>query len=212
MKTPSSSQDTLAAGGRLLVASRNPAKRAEMLRLLHAAPIELCSLADFPHVGPVPETGASFQANARLKAEGFFAATALPAVADDSGLEVDALGGAPGVYSARYAGVHGQDAANVAKLLEALADVPPEARAAAFRCCIAVADARGVLTTIEGTCRGRIAETARGAAGFGYDPVFIPEAGDGRTMAELSAAEKDALSHRGAALRRFAVWLKRQLG
>jgi XTP/dITP diphosphohydrolase len=201
----------LAAGGRLLVASRNPKKLAELLRLLADAPVELVGLNGFPDAGEVEETGATFAENAALKAVGYCRATGLPTVADDSGLEVDAFGGAPGVRSARYGGGHGDDAANVAKVLAELAGVPTDRRTARFRCCIAVADGRGVLATLSGVCEGRIAAAPRGANGFGYDPVFVPAAGDGRTMAQMPAAEKDALSHRGAALRRLAAWLGGQL-
>jgi XTP/dITP diphosphohydrolase len=212
MPHPSQTPAPLAAGGRLLVASRNPRKLAELLRLLADAPIELVGLDGFPDAGEVEETGTTFAENAALKAVGYCRATGLPAVADDSGLEVDALGGAPGVRSARYGGGHGDDAANVAKLLAELADVPPARRTARFRCCVAVADGRGVLAAPCGVCEGRIAAAPRGANGFGYDPVFVPAAGDGRTMAEMAAAEKDALSHRGAALHRLAAWLAEHLG
>ena len=201
----------LQPGCRLLAASKNPKKLAEMLRILTDLPIEVVSLSRFPDLDDVEETGETFAANATLKAEAYARATGLPTMADDSGLEVDALGGAPGVHSARYAGVHGDDAANVAKLLAELAGVPAEKRTARFRCCIAVADDRGVLTTLEGACEGTIGEEPVGRNGFGYDPVFIPTAGDDRTMAQRSAEEKDAISHRGAALRTFAEWLGNRL-
>ena len=209
--TEKRSTGRLHAGCRLLVASKNPRKLAEMLRILDGLPIELVSLADLPEVADVEETGATFAENAALKAEAFARAAGLPAVADDSGLEVDALGGAPGVHSARYAGRHGDDAANIAKLLAELEAVPPDRCTARFRCCIAVADDRGVLATLEGACEGTIVRDPAGENGFGYDPVFLPADGDARTMAQRTAEEKDAISHRGAALRAFAAWLAAHL-
>jgi XTP/dITP diphosphohydrolase len=193
------------------VASKNPAKRAEMIRILARLPVRVESLARFPDAPDVAETGRTFAENAAAKATAFAAACGLPTVADDSGLVVDALDGAPGVHSARYAGRHGDDAANCAKLLAALRGVPAGRRTARFRCCIAVADARGVLVTLEGACEGHIADAPAGSNGFGYDPVFIPT-GHTRTMAQLIPEQKDALSHRGQALRRFAAWLAARLG
>lgn len=156
-------------------------------------------------VAEVVEDADTFEGNARLKASALLAATGEAALADDSGLEVDALGGAPGVHSARYAGEQATGADNVARLLAALADVPDAARTARFRCVIVAAwpDGREVVAT--GTVSGRIAAAPRGESGFGYDPVFVPDdpPAAGRTFAEMSPAEKHAISHRGRALRQL---------
>jgi XTP/dITP diphosphohydrolase len=162
-----------------------------------------------PKVPPdVHETGATLEDNARIKAVALCDAYALPAVADDTGLEVDALGGAPGVHSARYAGDEGDAAKNVDKLLRALDGVPPAARSARF-VTVALAhfvDGREVVT--RGTVEGMIATAPRGDGGFGYDPVFLPTGGEGRTFAEMPADEKHALSHRGRAFRALAAELE----
>ncbi|OBG24767.1 RdgB/HAM1 family non-canonical purine NTP pyrophosphatase [Mycobacterium sp. 852002-51057_SCH5723018] len=190
------------ASGKLLVASRNPKKLAELRRVLEGAGLSTLtpvSLNDVPPFDEAPETGATFEDNAVAKARDAFAATGLAAVADDSGLEVAALNGMPGVLSARWAGNHGDDAANTALLLAQLRDVPDERRGAAFVSACALVSASGELV-VRGSWRGTIAREPRGDGGFGYDPVFIPE-GSERTAAELSPAEKDAVSHRGRALR-----------
>ncbi len=150
------------------------------------------------------EDGLTFEDNALAKARQAAAATGLPALADDSGLEVDALGGAPGVHSARYAGLGASDAANNAKLLEALRDVAPARRSARYRCVAAFVDpARGLEVTRAGACEGRLLDAPRGTAGFGYDPLFVlPDRG--LTMAEISLDEKNRLSHRAAAFRALA--------
>jgi XTP/dITP diphosphohydrolase len=183
------------------VASRNRKKLAELRRVLDAAGISgltLLSLHDVAPFDEAPETAATFEENAVAKARDAFKATGLASVADDSGLEVDALNGMPGVLSARWAGVHGQDAANTALLLAQLRDVPDARRGAAFVSACAVVSASGEVV-VRGTWPGRIAREPRGDNGFGYDPVFVPE-GSSRTAAELSADEKDAASHRGRAL------------
>jgi XTP/dITP diphosphohydrolase len=186
---------------RLLVASRNRKKLAELRRVLDTAAVSglmLVSLDDVPAFDEAPETAATFEDNAVAKARDGFAATGFPTVADDSGLEVAALNGMPGVLSARWSGVHGDDAANTALLLAQLRDVPDQRRGAAFvSACALVSEAGEVVA--RGEWRGAIAREPRGDAGFGYDPVFIPE-GDDRTAAQLSSAEKDAASHRGRAL------------
>ena len=151
-----------------------------------------------PSFDEAPETGATFEENALAKARDAFRATGLASVADDSGLEVDALNGMPGVLSARWAGVHGKDAANTALLLEQLRDVPDERRKAAFVSACALVSASGE-TVVRGTWPGSIGREPLGDGGFGYDPVFIPE-GSTRTAAELTPEEKDAASHRGRAL------------
>ncbi|MCK6529127.1 XTP/dITP diphosphatase [Myxococcota bacterium] len=198
------------AGGRVLLATRNPGKVRELRALLAGEGIEVLSAGDVPGAPDVPETGATFRENALLKAHAL-AAPGLLAVADDSGLEVDALGGAPGVRSARYAGEPKDDARNSRRLLDELEGVPDEGRAARFRCALALV-ADGQEAVFEGTCEGRIAREPRGVGGFGYDPVFLPDGGT-RTMAELSDAEKNAISHRGrafaAARETIVTWARR---
>ena len=185
----------------LLVASRNRKKLAELRRVLDAAGIsglELLSLDDVAPFDEAPETGATFEENAVAKARDAFRATGLASVADDSGLEVDALNGMPGVLSARWSGWHGSDLANTGLLLAQISDVPDERRGAAFVSACALVHGAGE-TVVRGTWPGSIAREPRGDGGFGYDPVFIPE-GSSRTAAELSPEAKDAASHRGRAL------------
>ena len=186
---------------RLLVASRNRKKLAELHRVLDAAGIvglELLSLDDVTAYDEAPETGATFEENALAKARDGFAATGLPTLADDSGLEVAALNGMPGVLSARWAGGHGDDVANYSLLLAQLGDVPDERRGAAFvSACALVTGSDEVV--VRGSWPGAIAREPLGDSGFGYDPVFVPD-GESRSAAQLSAQEKDAASHRGRAL------------
>ncbi|MEW5811959.1 MAG: RdgB/HAM1 family non-canonical purine NTP pyrophosphatase [Actinomycetota bacterium] len=189
---------------RLLVATRNLKKLAELHRVLEAAGVagvSLLSLADVAAFEEAPETGATFEENALAKARDAYTATGLPAVADDSGLEVDALNGMPGVLSARWAGRHGADAANTELLLAQLADVPDERRGAAFvsACALVHGPGDADAVVVRGEWTGSIVRAPRGAGGFGYDPVFLPDGSD-RTAAELTAEEKDAASHRGRAL------------
>ena len=204
---------------RLVVATRSAHKLAELRTLLDVPHAELVSLDDLGVEGDVDETGATFEANAALKARHAARVTGLAALADDSGLEVDALGGGPGVRTRRYAGERATDAENNAKLLAALDGLPPGRRGARYVCVLALArpdDAgpRGGIpvTLVRGTCRGRIATAPRGSGGFGYDPIFEPrsEAPGGRTLGEWSAAEKNAISHRGAAARRMSPILRRR--
>jgi XTP/dITP diphosphohydrolase len=186
---------------RLLVASRNRKKLAEMRRVLDAAGltgIALLSLEDVEPFDEVPETGATFEENALAKARDAFAATGLPSVADDSGLEVDALNGMPGVLSARWAGAHGDDGANNGLLLAQLRDVPDERRGAAFVSASALVSDAGEIV-VRGRWPGRIASAPRGDGGFGYDPLFIPDGLD-CSAAELTPELKDSMSHRGRAL------------
>lgn len=186
---------------RLLVASRNRKKLAELRRVLDAAGIsglELVSLDDVAPYDEAPETGATFEENALAKARDGFAATGLPTLADDSGIEVAALNGMPGVLSARWAGGHGDDTANYALVLAQLRDVPDERRGAAFVSSCALVGPAGE-TVVRGEWPGAIAREPLGEGGFGYDPVFVPE-GATCSAAQLSPAEKDAVSHRGRAL------------
>jgi XTP/dITP diphosphohydrolase len=188
----------------LLVASRNRKKLAELRRVLDGAGVALTllSLDDVAPLDEAPEVGATFEENALAKARDAFRATGLASVADDSGLEVDALNGMPGVLSARWSGRHGEDRANTALLLAQLGDVPDERRGAAFVSACALVywagDARKE-TVVRGVWPGSIVREARGDGGFGYDPVFLPS-GSSRTAAELTPEEKDAVSHRGRAL------------
>jgi XTP/dITP diphosphohydrolase len=194
---------------RLLVASRNRKKLAEMRRVLDAAGltgISLVSLTDVPAFDEAPETEATFEENALAKARDAFAATGLPSVADDSGLEIDALQGMPGVLSARWAGVHGDDAANNALLLAQLRDVPDSRRGAAFVSASALVWDAGEIV-VHGRWPGRIASVPRGEGGFGYDPLFIPDGLD-CSAAQLSPEEKDARSHRGRALAQLVPALR----
>src|ERR1700761_1086970 len=189
---------------RLLVASRNPKKLVELRRVLDGAGLSRLTLVSLEDVAPfdeAPETGATFEDNALAKARDAFAATGLASVADDSGLEVTALGGMPGVLSARWSGNHGDDAGNTALLLAQLRDVPDLRRGAAFVSACALVSASDEVV-VRGEWPGTIARESRGDGGFGYDPVFIPDgpAIGGRTAAELRPAEKDAVSHRGRAL------------
>jgi XTP/dITP diphosphohydrolase len=192
---------------RLLVASRNAKKLAELDRILAGAGIEIVGLADVPEFPEAPETGATFEENALAKARDAVAATGLPTVADDSGIAVDALNGMPGVLSARWAGSAKDDAANLALVLEQVADVPDERLTAAFVCAAALVRPDGTHEVVRGEWPGRLVRKPRGANGFGYDPIFVPE-GQTRTSAELAAAEKDAISHRGRALTQLLPHLR----
>jgi XTP/dITP diphosphohydrolase len=193
---------------RYVLASANLDKAREIREILGAAGLELELVARPPDVPDVEETGTTLEENARMKAVAICSATGEPAIADDTGLEVDALDGAPGVRSARYAGEHASYGDNVAKLLAALAGVPPERRTARFTT-VAVArfpDGREVAAL--GDVSGTIAEKARGGEGFGYDPLFVPDEGDGRSFAEMTPQEKHHLSHRGRAFRTLADGLR----
>lgn len=187
---------------RVVVATQNRGKIAEIRAALAFPGWEFVTAGDLGLSHPdVVEDGGTFADNAMLKAAAYHAALGMPSLADDSGLVVDALGGEPGVHSARYAGEDASDSQNNEKLLRALADVPDEARTARFMCAMVYVDERGMPTLAMGACEGRVLREPRGAGGFGYDPLFEPAAADGRTMAELDAAEKNAISHRGNALR-----------
>ncbi|PRY00373.1 XTP/dITP diphosphatase [Allonocardiopsis opalescens] len=201
-----------APAGRLVLATRNAHKVEELRRILAGAGLEfeLLSLDAFPDAPEVAETGATFAENALLKAHAIAAHTGLPAIADDSGLAVDALNGMPGVLSARWAGPGHDDRANLELLLSQVSDVPEERRGAQFVCAAVLARPDGAERVVEGVLSGSVTTAPRGSNGFGYDPVFVPE-GESRTTAELTAAEKDAISHRGIAFRALAAELPRLL-
>ena len=195
----------------VIIATRNRDKIRELTRLLAMRGIRWHALSDFPDVPPVKETGLTFEANARAKACAVARAAGRIALADDSGLEVEALGWRPGVRSARFAGRHGDHAANNRKLLRALAGVPPARRRARYRCVLALASPSRLLALTRGAWTGRIALAPRGSGGFGYDPVFhVP--GLGKTVGQSPASVKRRLSHRANAARRLRPALRRLVG
>ena len=200
---------------KILVATTNPGKVTELNELLNID-AELVSLQDFDDMTEVPETGETFAENARIKALGYAQATGLLTISDDSGLVIDALGGQPGVKSARFCGlVHADrseiDKANIRKVLELMQDVPPEKRTARFMCCICLASPTEALIETHGSVEGIITTEEMGTGGFGYDPIFlIPDLG--RTAAQLNNQEKNGVSHRGNAIRRFKPLLAEKLG
>jgi len=189
---------------KLLLATRNTKKLEEMRRIL--ANDLVVGLDDVPPYDEVPESGLTFEANARLKAREGVAHTGLPTVADDSGLTVAAMNGMPGVFSARWTGRHGDDTGNVDLLLRQLSDVPEEELGAAFVCAVVLVLPDGREWTVHGEMRGRLVREPRGTGGFGYDPIFVAD-GHTRTSAELTPSEKDAISHRGQAMRALAAIL-----
>lgn len=194
---------------RVVLATQNPGKIEELRRILAEADgeIELIGLDKYPEIGDIPETGLTFADNALIKARAVVEATGLPAVADDSGLCVDALNGMPGVLSARWSGRHGDDAANLALLLAQISDIPAPHRGAHFTCAAALVLPTGEEKVVEGILNGEIIHTPRGTGGFGYDPIFLPE-GETRTTAEMPPAAKDATSHRGRAFRELAPHIR----
>jgi XTP/dITP diphosphohydrolase len=194
----------------LLLATRNPGKLRELRALLAGLPLRMLTPADLNLHEPTEESGLDYAKNASLKARTLAHASGLWTLADDTGLEVEALGGAPGVRSARLAGEQGTDAERRARLLDLLAAHPPP-WPARFRTCLALSDPAGKLDLAEGACPGEITSQARGAGGFGYDPIFLV-AGTGRTMAELSLDEKNRVSHRAAAVQALLPTLRRRLG
>jgi XTP/dITP diphosphohydrolase len=198
---------------KVVLATHNTKKLVELHRILEAAgvpDVDLQSLDAFPGAPEVPETGTTFAENALLKAHSIAGFTHLPAVADDSGLCVDVLGGSPGVFSARWSGKHGDDDANLDLLLAQLGDVPPGKRVAHFACAAALALPGGAEHVFHGRLDGVLLSERRGGNGFGYDPIFVPD-GEARTTAEMAADEKDAISHRGRAFRALATELPRLL-
>ncbi|WP_333771754.1 RdgB/HAM1 family non-canonical purine NTP pyrophosphatase [Streptomyces sp. IBSBF 2435] len=198
---------------RLVLATRNAHKVTELRAILTGTglDVDLVGADAYPHIPDVKETGVTFAENALLKARTLAEATGLPAVADDSGLCVDVLGGAPGIFSARWAGRHGDDAANLALLLAQLGDIDAPHRAAHFACAAALALPDGTTRVAEGRLTGTLRHAPSGAGGFGYDPVLQPD-GDTRTCAELTPAEKNAISHRGKAFRALAPLVAELLG
>ena len=197
----------LQAGEKLVLATANQGKKKEIQALLAGSGIELVSLLEYPQLTLPEEIGTTFTENAKIKARSVVEATGHWALSDDSGLVVDALAGAPGVYSARYAGLEASDIQNNLKLLEALAKVPDDQRGAAFVCIIVLASPSGDEFVFEGSCRGRIGYQLTGSGGFGYDPLFLVGTDYRLSMAQLSPAEKSAISHRGQALRKLRQWL-----
>ena len=201
----------------VVLATRNAAKLRELARILDAedhasqdggAQIRLAGLDEFPGAPDVPETGATFEENALLKARAIADYTGLPAVADDSGLCVDALNGMPGVLSARWAGGHGDDQANLELVLAQVADVPDARLGARFVCAAALAAPGSREWVVTGQVEGRLIRVPRGSGGFGYDPIFLPD-GFGQTTAEMTAEAKDAISHRGRAFRALTPFISK---
>ena len=186
----------------MILATRNEGKRRELIALLEelSIPVKVLSLREFPDAPHVIEDGATFYDNAVKKAQEIMEFTGLMTLADDSGLEVDALGGAPGVFSSRFSGEDATDETNRIKLLEALKGVPEQARTARFRCVVALSDPNGGIVTADGVCEGRIGYEPKGDGGFGYDPIFVlPEFG--KTFSELPEEVKNKISHRSNAMR-----------
>ena len=193
----------------IVIATKNKGKIREMTQAFKELPVKLVPLSDFGDLPDAVEDGTTFEENAKAKALFYMKKTKTACLADDSGLEAEALGGAPGVYSARFAGEHATDEANNEKLLAEIAKKGTASSPAAYRCVLAFADTDGATLTAEGSCAGVIRPVARGNGGFGYDPYFYIE--DNKTMAELTLDEKDAISHRGMALRAMAKALSRYL-
>ena len=191
---------------KILLASKNSDKVKEIRLILKSLPLEILSLADFDGMPDAVEDGATFEENALIKAKFFSERTRLAALADDSGLEVDALNGLPGVHSARFAGYHADDITNNQKLLDELKKIGVKESAAAYRCAMAFVDTDGTEFVTHGKISGTIKTVAKGSGGFGYDPYFYIDAQ--RTMAQLSVDEKNLISHRGNALREMALKLQ----
>lgn len=194
---------------KIVIATKNKGKIREMTAAFDGLPIVLVPLSEFGNLPDAVEDGTTFEANAKIKALFYMKETKTACLADDSGLEVEALGGGPSVYSARFAGEHATDDANNEKLLAEIAKNGLDSSPAAYRCVLAFADTDGVTLTAEGSCTGVIRPEARGNGGFGYDPYFYIDVN--KTMAELTLDEKDAISHRGKALREMAIKLSSYL-
>lgn len=194
---------------KIVIATKNEGKLREIRSAFRDLPVEILSLTNFDEFPDVVEDGETFEENARIKARFFSEKTNLACIADDSGLEVDALDGRPGVYSARFAGYHAEDGTNNQKLLDELKNIGVNESAADYRCALCFVDVTGNEILTSGTVKGIIRVIPRGSGGFGYDPYFYLD--NGKTMAELTLAEKDAISHRGAALREMVLKLKERL-
>ncbi len=197
-----------------MLATANTHKVIEFQRILNELipGLVLVKATDFPGVPDIEETGSTFAENALIKAKAINEFTNLPALADDSGLVVDALNGAPGVFSARYAGIEANDKANVVKLLSEIKDIEQSLLSARFECAIALVDkSQNLELVVDGQMPGQVIKEIRGENGFGYDPIFVPQ-GLTKTSAELTDVEKDQISHRGLALRKISVILKQLLG
>lgn len=192
----------------IVLATRNRKKVEEMRRMCRELNVEISSAGQFPGCPEVEEDGKTFRANAVKKARAISQWTNLPALADDSGLEVDALGGAPGIFSSRYAGEGASDINNVRKLLKDMKETND--RNARFVCCLALVFPDGTWRTFSGVCKGTIGRRRKGSNGFGYDPVFLPE-GYQKTFAEMTDSQKDCLSHRGKALRKLFRYLRKNI-
>lgn len=193
----------------IVIATKNLDKLREMEIAFDGLPVEILSLADIGDIGDAVENGQSFEENARIKAKFFMEKTGLPCLADDSGLEVDALGGRPGIYSARFAGYHAHDFTNNEKLLAELKNLDITESPANYHCALCFVDVDGTEIMASGIVNGTVKIVPRGENGFGYDPYFYID--DSKTMAELTPEEKDAISHRGAALRKMVPKLKERL-
>ena len=191
---------------KIVLASKNSDKVKEMRLALQVLPVEILSLSDFPELPDAVEDGTTFEDNALIKARFFAARTGLACLADDSGLEVDALNGLPGVHSARFAGWHADDTTNNQKLLDELGKIGATESKAAYRCALAFVDTDGTEIVTQGKIDGTIKIAAQGTGGFGYDPYFYIS--DNRTMAQISRAEKNQISHRGAALKEMMIELR----
>lgn len=191
----------------LVLATGNQGKLGELRALLAGSRVKIATLRDFPELTLPEETGRTFTENAQIKARAVVAATGCWALSDDSGLVVDALNGAPGIYSARYSGNRAEDSDNNRKLLQEMAGVPDEKRQAAFVCVMVLAAPNGAEYSFYGSCPGLIAHKPTGSEGFGYDPVFLPGPSFSLSMAQLTQTEKSAISHRGRALQKFKLWL-----
>jgi XTP/dITP diphosphohydrolase len=193
---------------RLLIATRNRGKLEEFRALIEKLPIDPCDLNSFPEIGAVAETGSTFAENASLKAVGYAGQAVMMTLADDSGLEVEALGGAPGVFSARYAGEGAPDSERIEQLLSELSKIGAENRAARFVSVVAISNSSGTIVNVaRGVCNGTIAQVPRGVNGFGYDPIFVPRGFD-QTFAELTAEVKNEISHRARAFKDTAKFLR----
>ena len=207
MRTRVSALQVMHKPTELLIATNNAGKVRELASLLAGVPIRLKNLAGLDGICEIEETGSTFRENAEIKAAGYAMQSGVWSLADDSGLEVAALGGAPGVYSNRYAGEGASDAAKMRKILDQLAAVPDAARDARFVCAMSIADDTGkIVFTAEGSCPGTLANQPRGTNGFGYDPIFVPDGFD-RTFGELSGDIKQQISHRARAIKEIIRYL-----